>query len=119
MRPIDGDAIEKDWYTELHSNYKDEYAKGFRAGLMAAVSYPTIDAYGTWIPCSERLPVLDDSDGGVKQSDICLCAIKWNDGEITEETGWYNSSGLWNYDSTDCKVIAWMPLPLSYRGEER
>lgn len=44
MRIIDGDAIEKDWYTELHSNYKDDYAKGFQAGLLTAIRYPTIEA---------------------------------------------------------------------------
>ena len=115
MRPIDGDALREEWL----ENGENEYVYDTNAVLESIDNQPTIEAYGKWIPCSERLPVLDDSDGGVKQSDICLCAIKWNDGEITEETGWYNSSGLWNYDSTDCKVIAWMPLPEPYREEKK
>lgn len=70
-----------------------------------------------WIPCEERLPELDEGTESFKQSKCCLVALEWWDGEITEEVGWYNQSGVWNQDSKNCKVIAWQPLPAPYKKE--
>ena len=73
---------------------------------------------GGWIPCSERLPELTEGTEYFKQSKCCLVALKWWDGDITESVGWYNQSGVWNEDSKNCKVIAWMPLPAPFKEGE-
>ena len=72
---------------------------------------------GEWIPCSERMPELDEGCESFKQSRCCLCAVKWWDGEIAEDIGWYNQTGVWNLDSDNRKVIAWMPLPDAFNAE--
>jgi hypothetical protein len=68
-----------------------------------------------WIPVSERLPELTEGTECFKQSPCCLTTLKWWDGDMTESIGWYNQSGVWNEDSKNCKVIAWMPLPAPYQ----
>ena len=60
-----------------------------------------------WILVENGLPPLDEGTEYFKQSHCVLCAVRWYDGEITEEVGWYNQSGVWNLDSENCKVIAW------------
>lgn len=66
---------------------------------------------GGWIPCEERLPDITINE---RYSDDLLVAEKWDDGDITYDIAWYNASGRWNYDSKNCKVIAWRPLPEPY-----
>lgn len=43
-RLIDADKIQNDYFLEIHSNYLDDYAKGFQAGLNVVRKSPTIDA---------------------------------------------------------------------------
>lgn len=54
MRLIDADKIQGDYFLEIHSNYIDDYAKGFQAGLNVVSNAPTIDAvpvkHGKWTP---------------------------------------------------------------------
>lgn len=126
MRQIDAELLTKKFLTryterEKQGNYTFVACEIKQDFVNVLEDVPTIEPYGTWIPCSERLPAIDDSVGAFGQSDICLCAIKWYDGEITEETGWYNSSGLWNHDNSICEVVAWMPLPepYTYREEKK
>lgn len=71
-----------------------------------------------WISVSERLPELTEGTECFKQSKCCLVALKWWDGDITESVAWYNQSGVWNEDSKNCKVIAWMPLPAPFKEGE-
>lgn len=71
--------------------------------------------FGGWIPVEERLPEINASG---RQSDIVLIALRWYDGEITTEVGWYNSYGNWSEDSDNRKVIAWQPLPPAYEPKE-
>lgn len=53
MRLIDTEQTEKQWFTELRSNFEDDYAKGFQAGLLAVIRQETIEAEpvrrGEWI----------------------------------------------------------------------
>lgn len=75
---------------------------------------------GGWIPCSERLPeitVIGYGDSKIYSEDM-LVALRWYDGDITTETGWYNRNGKWSNDSKTCKVIAWQPLPPKYEPKE-
>ncbi len=60
-----------------------------------------------WIPCSERLPTTkDDYIITVKDK-----SLKW-----TDYVEWNADYHWWEYD--DDMVIAWMPLPEPYKGEE-
>lgn len=64
-----------------------------------------------WIPCSERLP---------KDGERVLATTAWEDVTIAEriyppinETCWFIHDG--NTNATIDDVIAWMPLPESYK----
>ena len=57
---IEREAIEKAFAEEIHTNYLDDYAKGFQAALLAVMSIPTADVspvrHGRWIEqCEESL----------------------------------------------------------------
>ncbi len=67
---------------------------------------------GGWIPVSERLPEITIEG---RYSEDMLTVLKWYDGDITYNVGWYNINGVWNEDCENCKVIAWMPLPEPYQ----
>ena len=60
---------------------------------------------GRWIPVSERLP--ED-----KCKTYLVCS---DDGYIA--TIMYDGNGRWLID--DCKIIAWMPLPTAWKGEDQ
>ena len=50
---IEREAIEKAFAEEIHTNYLDDYAKGFQAALLAVMSIPIADVapvrHGHWI----------------------------------------------------------------------
>ena len=50
---IEREAIEKAFAEEIHTNYLDDYAKGFQASLLAIMSIPSADVepvhHGHWI----------------------------------------------------------------------
>ena len=60
-----------------------------------------------WIKCEERLPELTLMD---TYSDDVLVAVKWNDGDVTYDVGWYHKNGKWNVDCDSRKVVAWQPI---------
>ena len=69
---IEREAIEKAFAEEIHTNYLDDYAKGFQAALLAVMSIPATKAapvrHGRWIDnkhtdtaiCSECKGVFTD-----------------------------------------------------------
>ena len=63
-----------------------------------------------WISCSEKLPDNDES---------VLATTAWGDVTIAErldDTHWYIHEGYTNATIDD--VVAWMPKPEPYRGEQ-
>ena len=68
-----------------------------------------------WIPCSERLP---------KPNEVVLLCGQYNMlcGYINDEGRWYSMSGDgWETDMEfpdKGKIIAWMPLPEPWKGDE-
>ena len=50
---IEREAIEKAFAKEIHTNYLDDYAKGFQASLLAVMSIPAADVapvrHGCWV----------------------------------------------------------------------
>lgn len=59
-----------------------------------------------WIPCSERLP--EDN------TDVIVCFYS---GTVTEMRYWGNGIFQGIYEHTTKVIVAWMPLPESYKGE--
>lgn len=101
MRLIDADALKKHY-----AWWEDEKQKLFDS---IVDQQPTVDAEPQWIPCSERLP---DDD----RSKVVTLA------NGNAECGYYSNGDWWCIgDSITLEnptVIAWMPLPKPYGGEE-
>lgn len=85
-----------------------------------------------WIPVSEGLPKEHDSIfaklyGTDKwtsalwrtTSNIVIATIKYNDGTVIVKEA-FTHDGEWTVEkrNTNCKVIAWMPLPEPYKENE-
>ena len=63
-----------------------------------------------WIPCSERMPVLDEA---------VLATTAWNDITIAWREGideWRIHEGNTNAETDD--LVAWMPLPELYKPQQ-
>ena len=74
---------------------------------------------GKWIPCSERLP--DEHENYIVTA-CDECNMIWAE-TVVVLAEYFEGSWLWyeggdEYDITDM-VIAWMPLPEPYKGEEK
>lgn len=70
---------------------------------------------GEWIPVSEKLPKNDDWV-------IVTILDEWGDTPWTyTDFGWYlEAANCWVIDAKQrTDVIAWMPLPKPWKGEER
>ena len=70
-----------------------------------------------WIPCSERLPKKADGEYWVCTDTGYQCQCRW-----TDDVYGLGSSGEWAWKIFDIPqyshVIAWMPLPKPWKGEE-
>ena len=97
---------------------------------------PTIDAEPHWIPCSERLPEFDvkvlayvknkDPEGRFNKDGIYTAELK-DKVPMHDPEGKKNFWGIPGYDSewtvwawsyfTEPNVLAWMPLPKPYEGD--
>ena len=78
-----------------------------------------------WIPCSERLP--EEKDAGIlkklgtsKWSDYVLATVEVRNERMTVTACTYDGVWDWNmkYAFPDYEIVAWMPLPEIYRGDE-
>lgn len=78
-----------------------------------------------WIPCSERLPDEDYWTGANFQysADVLMTVYNAEDEETIIDYG-HTVDGSWYSDTTDClvpswwEVLAWMPLPEPYKGDD-
>lgn len=96
MRLIDGDKL-------IEKANKDG-AYGY-VSVKDIADAPTIEQYGTWIPCSERLPEED----GSYMTTTEYGAVRVNH--------FYPRNKTWGHKSN--RTIAWMPLPEPYREEKK
>lgn len=109
---------------DLQNAYSDSFADGYRQGKK--------DAQPQWILCSERMPEEHDSIFSRfygtekwrnamfrKTSDTVICTVQYRDG--TRQTApCYTIDGEWNQSIKGMgKVLAWMPLPEPWKGEEK
>jgi len=114
MRLIDADALISELLRGINADtdrsVQTEFTKSLCMLLCKAIEIqPTIDAEPHWIPCSERLPEDDRSKVVTLANGIT-------------EVGYYSNGDWWCIGDTvtleNPTVIAWMPLPEPYRGEE-
>lgn len=75
---------------------------GFCTESLAVDCIPSAKPAQQWIPCSERLPEVNES---------CLCTYEFNEGTCVDfglytKRGWFVSG-----------VTAWMPKPEPYKAE--
>lgn len=77
---------------------------------------------GRWIPCSERLPELDEDGYSDK---VLVCFANFTGCEICEYRdcddchGWYVGDTDDNPEDIGIHVVAWMPLPEPYKEGEQ
>lgn len=94
MRLIDADALVK---------ALNESGVPYRADVQEVLdAQPTVDAVPRWIPCEERLP---EPTQEVLVTGINGCV--------------YTSRIVHGEFEYGGNVIAWMPLPLPYKGERK
>ena len=125
MRPIDGDSAVQQIkeFAECKPSCAEEFYEGQGCKNCAwgkiieiVESAHTIE-YGTWIPCSERLPK-DAEEYHVTQYNK-NAVTEYCDGYRTARI-FFDDNGWW--DDIDVlagwEIIAWMPLPEPYREEK-
>lgn len=79
----------------------DEYNRGYKEGFEAASL--------KWIPCSERLPE--------ELTDVLISDLE-GDVYITRLIDVINDRAEWLAEiRAGADIVAWMPLPESYKGE--
>ena len=82
---------------------------------------PTIEVKPQWIPCSERMPENDN--------EVLITVWDAEDDYVEVYKGFYQGHEWWTQWCHGCSkikdepcgeniVIAWMPLPASYKGEQ-
>ena len=85
---------------------------------------PSAQPEQRWIPCSERLPEEKDAKilkklGINMRSDYVLATVEVKGERMTILS--HTFDGVWQWDKKyafpDYNVIAWMPLPEPYKGE--
>lgn len=117
MRPIDGDAL-----FELYGNTEvcniDNYSVPISIVRQNIIDAPTIEPYGTWIPCSERLPKEAEEYHVTQYKKNAV--NEYCDGYRTARI-FFDDHGWW--DDVDVlagwEIIAWMPLPEPYKEEKK
>ena len=89
------------------------------------LSLPSAEPEQQWIPCSERLPKEKDAGilkklGTEKRSEYVLATVEVKGERMTVTACTYDGKWDWNmkYAFPDFKIIAWMPLPDPWIGEE-
>ena len=78
-----------------------------------------------WTPCSERLPEEKDARilkklGTSKRSEYVLATVEVKGERMTVTACTYDGEWDWNmkYAFPDYKIVAWMPLPEPWKGEQ-
>jgi hypothetical protein len=132
MRQIDADAL----LSELEALNKEVDKEAAYTGdrslsvtwddaIQAIKSAPTIEPEQRWIPCSERLPkrgkdvlVTRDYDGREDFNKSCrYVEVAGCFGE-DDDISWCSFSDEYKMKPKNHHVIAWMPLPEPYGGDQ-
>ena len=120
MRMIDGVVVEQKVVSEFNhfnrSKHSAVWNDGYENGLIRAQNIiraqPTVTPQPHWISCEERLP--SESDHYLVTLDTGEVEVAWlahpDDYNITEPE--------WRDIMVGDVVIAWMPLPKPYKGDQ-
>ena len=118
---------------EMNIVHYESYDLGRNVGWNECLKAIQMNRDDNWIPCSERLPNEHDSTFAIykgthlwsksmfeKVSDPVNVTYEFEDG--TRKTGTsYTLDGKWKIEKENRiakrKVIAWQPLPTTYKGE--
>lgn len=121
MKLIDGDKLMMslaDWWFSSFGEDETEESKAIHTVMNKVEESLDTFTVPQWIPVTERLP-----DEEKKTYWVCT------NGGDQHECRWTNVNPIWTNATTDwhwnifdipqfSKVIAWMPLPEPWRGEE-
>lgn len=113
-----GAALAKTYVEQLPSAQPQDIARDIATIIENEKDMRVVLKQPRWIPCSERLP---------QENETVLISAKYighlsqnypyvEEGFLTHD-GWYSAYGD-NYSELLAKVVAWMPLPEPYKGEE-
>ena len=99
-----------------------QYNKGLEDGIKAIRALPSAEPERKWIPVSEALPKNSEHDwvlGQIRETD---CGYLWIPKVVEyreSSDDWFEESIGWLKKNPDhaFEVIAWMPLPESYKGD--
>ena len=102
---------------DINTSIRGAFEKGFRIGVKKGQS---AQPEPHWIPCSERLPENDN--------EVLITVWDAEDDYVEVYKGFYQGHEWWTQWCHGCSkikdepcgeniVIAWMPLPASYKGE--
>ena len=108
------DAIEEMQIPIMRSEFSDEQLifTGMSEALAAIKELPSVQPEQRWIPCSERLPDNEKRVLCTAQSGEHFCVVPCL--FIQHTRRWLPPEVYGNHDN----VLAWMPLPEPWRGEE-
>lgn len=119
MRLIDADELKRCFKTTTFRG--NRFCEVFDSYVDAA---PTIEPQ-KWIPCSDRLPekgkdvlVTRHYDGSADGNKSCGYVEIAGLGGCDDEVAWYSYSDEYKMHPRNHRVIAWMPLPEPYGGEQ-
>ena len=134
MRLIDADALCKDLLERwsVAETRKEELIKAVMADVVTPiiVLQPTIEPEPHWIPCNERLPDYEGYDevlttvNGRAENVRYINAVITNAEYDDTDKQWYinGCAAKWVARNgkvmSDVDVLAWMPLPEPWKGEE-
>lgn len=94
---------------DCYNGFSDTYDKTCIIGVLEEL--PSAQRTGRWIPCSERLPVIENNS-----AKKVLVTTSW--GSVYEA---YYCVDHWEINDIQYKltsIVAWMPLPEPYKEEQ-
>lgn len=107
MRLIDADVFKKDLENQMELLFDTEIAE-------LIDNQPTISQ---WIPVSERLPKHEElalvSALSYNENKAFVDILKMSNGK------WYVFEPFCGWEEVYCDIIAWMPLPKPYIGDDK
>lgn len=120
----DGDGMADDTISRAAAINVVRTAKSKGEAHRMLVQLPSAQPEPQWIPCSERMP--EEKDAGIlkklgtnKRSDYVIATVDVKGERMTVTACTYD--GVWHWDMKyafpDFKVVAWMPLPEPYKGD--
>ena len=96
----------------IFKGLREEWAiktEGFRKAEEVIMSVPSADRpQGEWIPCSERLP---------NEKEIVLITNDKGNVRFGQFRGTHGKYWIWKGNTLET-VLAWMPLPKPWKGED-